>query len=50
MFNSLTATGVVNAAGDWSPSIVPVALVIAGAAVALGLTAWVIRKLRRAAR
>ena len=50
MLSSLTATGVVAAAGDWAPQITPVALVVVGLAVALGLTGWVIRKLRRAAR
>jgi len=50
MFSSLTATGVVNAAGDFTPTIVPVALVIVGAALAIGLTGWVIRKMRKAAR
>lgn len=50
MFSSLTATAVVNAAGDWTPSITPVALIVVGAGVALGLTGWVVGKLRRAAR
>jgi fumarate reductase subunit D len=49
MFSSLTATGVVNAAGNWTPTITPVALVVVGLAVAVGLTGWVVRKLRSAA-
>lgn len=50
MFSSVTATGVVNAAGTWASEITPVALVVVGAALALGLTGWVIKKMRRAAR
>lgn len=50
MFSSITATSVVGAAGNWTPTITPVALVVVGAAVAVGLTGWVITKMRRAAR
>lgn len=50
MFSSITATSVVNAAGDVAPSITGVALVIVGAGLAITLTGWVIRRFRKAAR
>jgi len=50
MFSSLTATGALAAAGEFTPTITPVALVIVGASLAIGLTGWVIRKMRKAAR
>lgn len=50
MFASLTATGVVGQATTWGAQITPVALVVVGAGLAVGLTGWVIAKMRRAAR
>jgi len=50
MFSSFTATGTIAAANTFAAQITPVALVIAGAVVAIGLTGWVIRKMRKAAR
>lgn len=50
MFSSFTAAGVIAQATTFATEIAPVALVVAGAGVALGLTGWVISKLRRAAR
>jgi hypothetical protein len=50
MFSSFTATGVVPVATDFATVITPVALVIVGASLAIGLTGWVISKMRKAAR
>jgi len=50
MFNSFTATGTVAAAGDFAPSLVTPALVIVGLGIALGLTGWVVSRMRRSAR
>ena len=50
MFSSFTTTGTIAAATDFAAEITPVALVIVGAAVAIGLTGWVISRMRKAAR
>lgn len=50
MFTTFTAAGIISQATTFAAEITPVALVVAGAGVALGLTGWVISKLRRAAR
>ena len=50
MFAGLTATATVDAATTWAAQIAPVGLVVAGAIVAIGLTSWVIKKLRASAR
>lgn len=50
MFSSFTATGVVGTATDFAAQITPVGLVVAGLAVAIGLTGWVISRVRRSAR
>ena len=50
MFTSFTASGIIAQATTFASEITPVAQVVAGAGVALGLTGWVITKLRRAAR
>lgn len=50
MFSTFTAAGVIAQAGTFAAEITPVALVVVGASLALGLTGWVISKMRRAAR
>lgn len=50
MFSTFTSAGVITAATTWASEVTGVALVIVGASVALGLTGWVIKKMRRAAR
>lgn len=50
MFESFTATGTVLAASGWTPSIIAPALIVVGLGIGLGLTGWVVSKLRRAAR
>lgn len=50
MFASLTATGAIDVAKDFASVVNGPALVIVGAGLALGLTGWVIRKMRKAAR
>lgn len=50
MFESLTATATVATAGEFVQVLTTPALVVAGLGVALGLTGWVVRRLRRAAR
>lgn len=50
MFESFTATGTLAAAGGFTPSIVTPALVIVGLGVALGLTGWVVSRMRKSAR
>lgn len=50
MFTTMTAGAAIAEAGTWSAQITPVALVVVGAAVAVGLTGWVIAKMRKAAR
>lgn len=49
MFASFTATGAIDAASVFAAQITPVALVVVGAGLAIGLTGWVISKMRRAA-
>lgn len=50
MFSSFTAAGIISAATTFASEITPVALVVAGLGVAIGLTGWVISKVRRSAR
>lgn len=51
MFDTtMTVGAILGEASTFSAQIVPVALVVVGAGVALGLTGWVIKKMRRAAR
>jgi len=50
MFTTLTAAAILGEATTFAAEITTVALVIIGAGFALGLTGWVIRKMRRAAR
>lgn len=50
MFSSFTATGTVAEATTWAAQITPVALVLAGLILAVGLTGWVISRVRKAAR
>lgn len=50
MFDSFTATGTVAAASGFTPSLITPALVVIGVGVALGLTGWVVSKMRRSAR
>lgn len=50
MFSSFTAAGILTQASTFAAEITPVALVVVGASLALGLTGWVISKMRRAAR
>ncbi len=46
MFNSLTTTGTLSAAGDVVASIMPVILLVLGIALALLLANWVVAKVR----
>lgn len=48
MFESVTATGVITEAGTFVAQISPVAMIAAGLGLAVGLTGWVIKRLRRA--
>lgn len=50
MFDAFTAGGVITQATAFAAEITPVALVVVGAGLAIGLTGWVISKMRRAAR
>lgn len=50
MFSAFTATGTIESATVFAQQITPVALVVVGAGLALGLTGWVISKMRKAAR
>lgn len=50
MFSSFTATGTIAAASTFAAQITPVALVVVGASLAIGLTGWVISRMRKAAR
>jgi len=50
MFTSFTAAGVLGQATTFAAEITPVALVVVGASLAIGLTGWVISKMRKAAR
>lgn len=50
MFTSFTAAGIIAQATTFASEITPVALVVVGCGVALGLTGWVISKMRKAAR
>jgi hypothetical protein len=50
MFSTFTAAGIIGTASSFATEITPVALVVVGLGVAVGLTGWVIRKLRSAAR
>jgi len=50
MFATFTSAGIIAQATTWASEITDVALVVVGAGVALGLTGWVIRKMRKAAR
>jgi hypothetical protein len=47
MFDSITATGVVGAAGSWASNLVPIVLVVVGFGIALLLANWVVAKFRR---
>lgn len=49
MFTAFTAAGVIAQATTFAAEITPVALVVVGASLALGLTGWVIGKMRHAA-
>lgn len=49
MFSSLTAAGLLGTAATFATEITPVALVVGGLVIAVGLTGWVIRRLRSAA-
>lgn len=49
MFASVTATGVVGEATTFVAQISPVAMIAVGLGLAVGLTGWVISRLRRAA-
>jgi hypothetical protein len=49
MFSTFTAAGIIGTASSFATEITPVALVVVGLGVAVGLTGWVIRKLRSAA-
>jgi hypothetical protein len=50
MFSAFTASGVIAPATTFAAEITPVALVVVGASLAIGLTGWVISKMRKAAR
>lgn len=50
MFTTLTAGAVISEATTFAAQITPVALVVVGAGLAIGLTGWVIKRMRRAAR
>lgn len=50
MFSSFTAAGIITPATTFAAEITTVALVVAGLGVALGLTNWVIKRVRKAAR
>jgi len=50
MFTSFTAAGIIAQATTFAAEITPVALVVVGASIAIGLTGWVISKMRKAAR
>jgi len=50
MFASVTTTGAIAAATPFAAQVTAPALVVVGAGVAIGLTGWVIRKMRKAAR
>jgi len=46
MFESITATGVIAAAGDWSGELTTILLIVIGFGMFLTLANWVIRKFR----
>lgn len=50
MFDTFTAAGLIAQATTFVTELVTPALVVAGLGIALGLTGWVVGKLRRAAR
>lgn len=50
MFSGFTAAAIITQATTFAAEITGPALVVVGASVALGLTGWVVGKLRRAAR
>lgn len=50
MFDTFTAAGLITQASTFVAELVTPALVVAGLGIALGLTGWVVSKLRRAAR
>lgn len=49
MFTTFTAAGVIAQATTFVDEIAPVAMICVGLGLAVGLTGWVIKKLRRAA-
>ncbi len=50
MFDTLTASAITTAAGSWVTEIMPIVLVVLGVVVALGLSSWVIGKIRSVLR
>lgn len=46
MFESITATGVVAAAGDWAGELTSILLIVIGFGMFLALANWVIRKFK----
>jgi len=50
MFSGFTASAIVTQAGTFVSELVTPALVVVGLGVALGLTGWVVGKMRRSAR
>lgn len=48
MFSSFTGAGVIAAATPFVTEVAPVAMIAAGLGLAIGLTGWVIKRLRRA--
>jgi len=50
MFSTFTASALLAQAALFADEITPVALVVVGASLAIGLTGWVISKMRKAAR
>jgi len=50
MFSAFTAADILVEAATFAAQITPVALVVVGASLAIGLTGWVISKMRKAAR
>lgn len=50
MFTTLTPAAVIGTATTFAAEITGVALVVIGAGFAIGITSWVISKMKRAAR
>lgn len=50
VFSSMTSTATVAVASDFAEVLATPAMLVAGLAVAIGLTGWVVSRLRRAAR